>query len=75
MWVFPLAFLSSEEVLSIGLSKLVNDKRILHMANPKGYITPSHILYTNVIFVFCRVSNKSLQNLSIYLQKYGDFSS
>ena len=32
--------------------KLVNDKRILHMASPTGYITPYHILYVDDIFVF-----------------------
>ena len=60
--------------MSKGIPKLVNDKKILHMANPKGYITSSHILYVDDIFVFCRTDNKSLKNLSIFLQKYGDFS-
>ncbi|XP_068483388.1 uncharacterized protein [Phaseolus vulgaris] len=32
-----------EEVLSRGLSKLVNDKKILNIASPHGYLTPSHI--------------------------------
>jgi len=42
-----------EEVLSRCFSKLMNDKKILHMANPSGFLTPSHILYTDDI-VFCR---------------------
>ena len=44
------------------------------MASPTGYITPTHILCTNDIFVFCRVDNKSLRNLSIFLKTYDDFS-
>ena len=43
-----------EEVLNRGISKLVNDKKILHMASPQGCLTPSHILYADDIFVFCR---------------------
>ena len=31
----------------------MNDKKILHMASPQGYLTPSHILYDDDIFVFC----------------------
>ena len=43
------------------ISKLVNDKRILHMASPKGYNIPSHILYVDDVFIFCRADNKSLK--------------
>ena len=55
------------------MSKLVNDKKIQHMASPQGYITPSHILYVDDIFVFYRVDNKSLRNLSIFLKTYDNF--
>jgi len=70
----PLLFYLVEEVLSRGISKLVNDKKIQHMASPQGYITPSHILYVDDIFVFYRADNRSLRNLSIFLKIYGDFS-
>jgi len=70
----PLLFCIAEEVLSRGISKLVNNKNILHMASPQGYLTPSHILYVDDIFVFCRADNKSLRNLSIFLKTYGGFS-
>ena len=69
----PLLFCLAEEVFSGGLSKLVNDKKILHMVSSQGFLTPSHILYANDIFVFCRAYNKSL-NLSIFIKTYGDFS-
>ena len=70
----PLLFCLAEEVLSRGISKLVNDKKILNMASPKGYLTPSHILYADDIFIFCRGDIKSLRNLSTFLKTYGDFS-
>jgi len=70
----PLLFCLAEEVLSRGLSKLVNDKKILHMATPQVFLTPSHILYADDIFIFCRTNNKSFRNLSIFLRTYGDFS-
>ena len=71
--LYPLLFYLAEEVLSRGISELVNDTKILHMASPLGYPTPSHILYANDIFVFCMGDNKSLRNLSIFLKTYGDF--
>ena len=70
----PLLFCLAEEVLSRCISKVVNDKKILHMASPQGYLTPSRILYVDDIFVFCRGDIKSLRNLSIFLKTYGDFS-
>jgi len=70
----PLLFCLVDDVLSRGISKLVNDNMILHMASPKAYLTLSHILYVDDIFVFCRANNKSLKYLSIFLRKYGDFS-
>ena len=72
--LFPLLLCLVEEVLSRGISKLVNDRKILHMVSPQGYLTTSHILYADDIFVFCRVDIKSLRNLSIFLKTYGDFS-
>ena len=51
----------------------MNDKKILHMSSPQGYLTPSYILYANDIFVFYRGDIKSLRNLSIFLKTYGDF--
>ena len=68
----PLLFYLSQKVLSRGSSKLVKDKKILHMASPQGYLTPSHILYAYDIFDFYRAYNKSLRNLSIFLKTYGD---
>jgi len=70
----PLLFCLAEEVLSRGLLKLVNDKKILHMPTLPGFLTFSHILYADDTFIFCRVDNKSLRNLSNFLKTYGGFS-
>ena len=70
----PLFFYLAEEVLNRDLSELVNDKKILHMVGSQGLLTPSHVLYANDIFVFCRTDNKFLRNLSTFLKTYGDFS-
>ena len=70
----PLLFCLAKKVLSRGISKLVNDRKILHMASPQGYLIPSHILYVDGIFVFCRGDIKSLKNLSLFLKTYGVFS-
>ena len=72
--LFYFFFCLVEEVLSRGLSKFVNDKKILHMASPQGFLTLSHILYADDIFIFCRADNKSRRNLSNFLKTYGDFS-
>jgi len=45
----PLLLCHSKGVLSRGLSKLVSDKKILHMASSSGFLTPSHILYADDI--------------------------
>ncbi|GAU47255.1 hypothetical protein TSUD_243480 [Trifolium subterraneum] len=36
-----------EEVMSRGISKLVEDGLLPPMAGPKGFILPSHILYVD----------------------------
>ena len=54
----PLLFYLAEEILSRGIFKLVDDKKIIHMASPQCYVTPSHILYVDDIFVFYQVHSK-----------------
>ena len=67
-WISTILRCLVEEVLSRGISKFVND-----MVSPQGYLTQSHILYVNGIFVLCRADNKSLRNFSIFLKTFGDF--
>ena len=47
----PILFCLAEEVLSRGLSKLVNDKKILHMASHKVFSLPL-IFYMRMTFLF-----------------------
>jgi len=48
----PLLFCLAEEFLGRGISKLVNDKKILHMATLQGYLSLSHILYADIFEYF-----------------------
>ena len=47
----PLLFRLANEVLSRGISKLVNNKKILHMASPQGYALPL-IFYMLMTYYF-----------------------
>ena len=48
----PLLFSLAEEVFSRGISKLVNDNKILHMASSQGYLTLIfYMLMTYLFFV------------------------
>ena len=57
----PLLFCLAEEVLSRGLSKLVNDKKILHMASPSAFsqwiilqdLSPKFSVFFLVVMVVC----------------------
>jgi len=41
------------------------------MASPKGFCFPSHVLYVDDIFVFCRANKRSLTSLMKFLHSYG----
>lgn len=49
-----LLFCLAEEVLSRGLSKLVQDGKLNQMTGARGMQVPSHILYADDIMIFCR---------------------
>lgn len=70
----PLFFCLDEEVLSRSLSYLVTKHKILPMTGSKGKDFPTHVLYANDIFVFCRVNKKPLSNLMAFSQVYGSIS-
>lgn len=69
----PFFFCLAEEVLSCGISFLVEQQKILPMANPKKFATP-HILCANGFFIFCRGTKKGLDSLMNLLRLYGDAS-
>ncbi|KAJ0016848.1 hypothetical protein Pint_10144 [Pistacia integerrima] len=59
----PLLFRLTEEVLSRGLSKLLEEGQITHISSPGECTPPSHCLFTNDIFIFCRTDSNSLRQL------------
>lgn len=51
----PLLFCIAEDVLSRGISKLVQSGNLFPMAGPNRFITPSHTLYADDILVFLQM--------------------
>ena len=45
------------------------------MIGPKGKYCPTHVLYANHIFVFCRATKKSLTHLMEFLHIYSSILS
>lgn len=66
----PLLFCLAEEVLSRGITKLVNEGKLQLMLGPRGYRMPSHILYADGIMLFCRASKQNLVNLMELFRTY-----
>ena len=67
----PLLFCLAEEVLSRGLSNLVEEQKIDLMATPLGIVPPSHVLFADDIMVFMRATKRSLRNLMKFMEEYG----
>lgn len=70
----PLLFCIAEDVLSRALLLLVQNGSILPMAGPKGFSTPSHVLYADDILIFCRGTRSNLLHIKHLLDKYGEAS-
>jgi len=66
----PLLFCIAKEVLNRGIANLILTKHILPMVSPKGFCFPSHVLYADDIFVFCRANKRSLSSLMKFLHSY-----
>lgn len=71
----PLLFYFAEEVLSRGIYKLVEDNQISLMKGPRNILVPSHTLYANDIFIFCKGDLKSINVISNVLSRYARWSS
>lgn len=59
----PLLFCIAEEVLSRGITKLVQEGKIQSTFSLRGFATPSHALYADDIMVFCKGLKRSIRNL------------
>ncbi|KAK3193268.1 hypothetical protein Dsin_024578 [Dipteronia sinensis] len=42
---------------------------------PKGFLAPTHLLYTDDVLIFCRGTQKNLKNIIGAFEDYGDISS
>ncbi|XP_019460146.1 PREDICTED: uncharacterized protein LOC109359906 [Lupinus angustifolius] len=70
----PLLFCIAEDVLSRGLSKLLVDGQISTIEGPKGIKTPSHVLYADDIFIFCKGKKRELLKIKQLLNNYSNVS-
>ncbi|MCI18878.1 RNA-directed DNA polymerase (Reverse transcriptase), partial [Trifolium medium] len=62
------------EVLSRGISMLVNDGFLSLVAGPRGTLVPSHVLYADDVMIFCRGNLSNLRALKKLFSDYGDVS-
>lgn len=69
----PLLFCIDEDVLRKGIALLVNSGKSKPMASPRGFQTPSHVMYANDIMVFCKGTQNNLRTLMSF-EEYGDIS-
>ncbi|KAL6126211.1 hypothetical protein ACLB2K_074262 [Fragaria x ananassa] len=67
----PILFCLAEEVLSQGISKLVEEGHIDLLSAPLGITPPSHVLFAEDIVVFMRGTKHSLKTLMHFMEEYG----
>lgn len=70
----PLLFCLAEEMLSRGITSLVENNNLIPMASPRNFGTPTHILYADDIFVFCRGAKKNITILMTFFHSYREVS-
>ncbi|XP_019447216.1 PREDICTED: uncharacterized protein LOC109350434 [Lupinus angustifolius] len=70
----PLLFCLAEDVLSRGILKLVNDKKLSTIAGPNRMHSPSHVLYVDDILIFCKGAKKELLCLKQLVLDYPQVS-
>lgn len=54
----PLLFCLAKDVLSRSIILSMASNQLKPMLGPRGFATPSHILYANDILVFCKGTEK-----------------
>lgn len=70
----PLLFCLAEDFLSRGLLKLFTEKKIKWISAPRNCQPPSHLLFADDIFIFCRADSYSLKNLFYFIDLYAKVS-
>ncbi|PNX96059.1 ribonuclease H [Trifolium pratense] len=70
----PLLFCLAEEVLSRGLTKLVNDGHLKLIKGTRSNHIPSHILYADDVMLFCKGTSANINVLTDFFAKYAQIS-
>lgn len=70
----PLLFCLAEDVLSRGISHLVQAGLLKTCLGPKSFSTPSHVLYADDVLVFCKGDKKNLDALMKLISDYSSAS-
>lgn len=70
----PLLFRLTEEVLSRGISKLVQNDQLKLMDCPRGFRVPSHVLYADDILIFCKGIRSNIKSLQKLFDRYSEIS-
>jgi len=70
----PLLFCLAEEVLSRGLTKLVNDGSLKLIKGTRSTPISYHILYADDVMLFCKGTAANIQLLSQFFQRYAQAS-
>lgn len=68
----PLLFCIAGDVLSIGITNLVNSNSINQIKANKNCLVPSHTFFADDIIIFYRGDIKSLTTIAELLKEYGD---
>jgi hypothetical protein len=69
-----LLFCLAEEVLSIGLSKLVSDGHLKLLKGTRTTSIPSHILHADDVMLFCKGTASNIQVISSFFARYAQIS-
>ncbi|XP_042501696.1 uncharacterized protein LOC122079360 [Macadamia integrifolia] len=64
--ISPMLFIIAEEVLCRGLSELLANNNIKALSGPRGATIPTHILFSDDVFIF---SNASIRKLGMQTQR------
>lgn len=70
----PLLFCLVEDVLSRGITQLVDSNSRQTIAGPRNLSASSHILYADDVLVFCKAKKSCLEALMDLFNKYSQVS-
>lgn len=70
----PLLFCLAEDVLSRGISKLVDSGLLNTILGPRNLTSPSHVLYADDVLAFCKRNKIGLEALMNLLKDYAQAS-